>query len=136
MRWQIETTYGKQKSQQQMEVFSGHKVICIEQDYAAGLFVANLQSLIEKQCERYVQQVSEGRKLNYKINRNTSWAALKNRIVQLFLQHDPIGILLQLQKAFERNIEPVRPNRNYPRIKKTRRLNGKYQTFTNYKRAI
>jgi hypothetical protein len=51
LRWGIETTYGKQKNQQQMEQFSGHRVICIQQDYAAGLFVANLQSLIEKQCE-------------------------------------------------------------------------------------
>jgi hypothetical protein len=136
MRWQIETTYGKQKNQQQMEVFSGHKVICIEQDYTAGLFVANLQSLIEKQCERYVQQVSENRKLDYKINRNVSWAALKHKIVQLFLYEDPVTILLHLQKAFERNLEPLRPNRHYQRIRKAKRLNAKYQTFTNYKRAI
>ncbi|MGZ5192137.1 MAG: IS4 family transposase, partial [Flavisolibacter sp.] len=49
LRWGIETTYSKQKNQQQMEQFSGHRVICIQQDYAAGIFVANLQSLIEKQ---------------------------------------------------------------------------------------
>jgi hypothetical protein len=47
MRWKIETTYGKQKNQLQMEIFSGHRVVCIEQDYAAGLFVANLQSIID-----------------------------------------------------------------------------------------
>jgi len=48
LRWGIETTYGKQKNQLQMEQFSGHRAICIQQDYAACLFVANLQSLIEK----------------------------------------------------------------------------------------
>lgn len=136
MRWRIETTYGKQKNQQQMEQFSGHRVICIQQDYGAGLFVANLQSLIEKQCEDYLQKVNATRKYDYKINRNISWAALKYNIVKLFLDNNPKEILLQLQKLFERNIEPIRPGRQNPRVKKAKRLNGKYQTFTNYKRAI
>jgi len=136
LRWGIETTYGKQKNQLQMEQFSGHRVICIQQDYAAGLFVANLQSLIEKQCEDYLEQVNDKRIHQYKINRNVSWASLKHNIVKLFLDKNPEQILVQLQKAFERNIEPVRPGRQNPRKKKTRRLNGKYQTLTNYKRAI
>jgi IS4 transposase len=46
LRWRIETTFGKQKNQLQMEQFSGHKVISIEQDYNACLIVSNLQSLI------------------------------------------------------------------------------------------
>jgi hypothetical protein len=136
LRWGIETTYGKQKNQQQMEQFSGHRVICIQQDYAAGLFVANLQSLIEKQCENYLYQVNGRCKHQYKINRNVSWASMKHSIVKLFLKEGPEKILLQLQKSFERNIEPVRPGRKNPRVRKTKRLNGKYQTFTNYKRAI
>ena len=136
LRWGIETTYYKQKNQQQMEQFSGHRVICIQQDYAAGLFVANLQSLIEKQCEPYLQKINARRKYDYRINRNVSWASLKHNIVKLFLQNKPEDILLQMQKAFERNVEPIRHGRQNPRIKKAKRLNGKYQTFTNYKRAI
>ncbi len=136
LRWGIETTYGKQKNQLQMEQFSGHRVICIQQDYAAGLFVANLQSLIEKQCEDYLDQVNRKRTYKYKINRNVSWASMKHCIVKLFLDKNPEQILLQLQKDFERNLEPVRPGRRNPRKKKVKRLNGKYQTLTNYKRAI
>lgn len=136
LRWGIETAYGKQKNQLQMEQFSGHRVICIQQDYAAGLFVANLQSLIEKQCKNYLNQINHGRKYRYRINRNVSWASMKHTIIKLFLQNEPEKILLRLQKSFEKNIEPVRPGRQNPRIKKFKRLNGKYQTFTNYKRAI
>ena len=136
LRWGIETTYYKQKNQQQMEQFSGHRVICIQQDYAAGLFVANLQSLIEKQCKNYLQRINLKRKHRYRINRNVSWASLKHNIVKLFLQNEPEEILLQLQKAFERNIEPVRPGRHNPRVRKAKRLKGKYQTHTNYRRAI
>jgi hypothetical protein len=54
----------------------------------------------------------------------------------LFLLEEPEQILIRLQKAFERNIEPVRPGRQYQRITKAKRLNGKFQTFTNYKRAV
>ena len=136
LRWGIETTYSKQKNQQQMEQFSGHRVICIQQDYAAGLFVANLQCLIEKQCENYLHRINKRRKYRYKINRNVSWASIKHTIIKLFLHNEPKQILLQLQKSFERNIEPIRPGRHYPRIIKAKRLNGKYQTFTNYRRAI
>jgi hypothetical protein len=136
MRWQIETTYGKQKNQQQMEVFTGHKVICVEQDYAAGLFTANLQSLITKQTDNYVQHINARRKHKYKINRNVSWAAMKNKIVDLFLNFNSREILEQLQKKFEKNLEPIRLGRKYPRIKKATRLKGKYQTFTNYRRSI
>jgi hypothetical protein len=136
LRWGIETAYGKQKNQQQLEQFSGHRLVCIEQDYAATLFVANLQSLIEKQCENYLHHINLKRKHNYRINRNVSWAWLKHTIIQLFLIEEPKEILIQLQKAFERNVEPVRPGRQYQRNKKAKRLKGKYQTLTNYKRAI
>jgi len=136
LRWGIETTYGKQKNQLQMEQFSGHRVLCIKQDYAAGIFVANVQSLVEKQCENYLININKKRKLEYKINRNLSWASLKFNIVKLFLDNEPEQILLKLQKAFERNIEPIRPGRKLPRVVKGKRMNGKYQTFTNYKRAI
>ena len=136
LRWGIETTYSKQKNQQQMEQFSGHRVICIQQDYLASLIVANLQSLIEKQCESYLKKINKHRKYSYRINRNVSWASLKFNIVRLFLQENTKEILLQLQLAFERNIEPVRPGRQFPRIFKAKRRKGKFQTYTNHKRAI
>jgi hypothetical protein len=136
MRWRIETTYNKQKNQQQMEIFTGHKVICIEQDYAAGIFTANLQSLIEKQTDQYVQRISKNRKHNYKINKNVCWAALKHKVVKLFLEKNSMSILIHLQNAFERNLEPVRLGRSYPRIAKAKRTKGKYQTFINYRRSL
>lgn len=136
MRWKIETSYSKQKNQMQIEIFSGHRVVCIKQDYAAGLFVANLQSIIEKQCEQEVKEIALSRRYEYKINRNLSWASLKNRILKLFIQSDNcFVILMELQHLFIRNIEPLRPDRQVPRTL-PKRKSGKYQTFTNYRRAI
>jgi len=136
LRWGIETAYNKQKNQYQMEQFSGIRVVCIQQDYAAGLFVANLQSLIEKQSCHYLYRVNQRRVHNYKINRNVGIGSLKYNIVQLFLSANPTEILRQIQKKFERHLEPERPGRQYQRCKKAKRMTGKYQTFTNYKRAI
>lgn len=135
LRWGIETCYGKEKSQQQLEQFSGHRVICIQQDYHATLLVSNIQSLIEKQSVEYVNAVSKRRKYRYKINRNVSWAALKNTIFLLFFQNNATRLLVYLQDVFERNLEPVRPGRSYKRTTKAKRLNGKYQTFTSKSEA-
>ena len=136
LRWAIEGSFFRQKNQQQIEVFSGHRAITILQDYYAAIFVGNLQSLIEKQCTTYLAIVSEKRKHTYAINRNNSWASMKFTIVKLFLTQTPVQLLIMLQKAFGRYIEPERPGRSYTRTCKSRRLTGKYQTFTNYKRAI
>jgi hypothetical protein len=136
LRWGIETSYGKQKNQLQMEQFSGHRVVCIKQDFAATIFVANLQSLIEKQCDDYVKNVNRRRKLTYRINRNLCWASLKEYIVKLFLLKEPEEILVYLQHRFEKYLEPVRPDRHPPRIRKSKKLHGKYQTVTNYRRTI
>ena len=126
----------EKKNQQQMEQFSGHRVLCIEQDYHAGIFTTNIQSLIEKQSQPYLDTVSRNRKYTYRINRNISFSVLKNNIFNLFLTENSQQILIYLQQLFERCLEPVRPNRKAPRIKKIKRMNRKYQTLTNYKRAI
>lgn len=124
------------KNQLQIEIYSGHRVICIEQDYMAGLFVANLQSIIEKQCEQQIGELSLSRYYDYKVNKNTSWAFLKNRILKLFiLPMESIDILEELQKLFMSSIEPVRPDRHFERTN-PKRKRGKYQTFTNYRRAV
>jgi len=136
MRWKIETAYGKQKNQLQMEISSGHKVICIEQDYAAGLFVSNLQCIIEKQCDHKVREISSRRQYEYKINRNLSWASLKNRVLRLFIRSsNSLEILMEIEHLFIKNLEPIRAGRQTPRPK-PKRKRGKYQTFTNYRRAI
>ncbi|KAA6323349.1 hypothetical protein EZS27_027199 [termite gut metagenome] len=65
MRWGVETCFGHLKNELQLGQFSGIRPICIEQDFAATLFLYNLQSLIEKQSQPYLEAVS--RKLLYAI---------------------------------------------------------------------
>jgi hypothetical protein len=135
LRWGIETYYGYIKQELQLGQFSGLAPVCIEQDFAANLFLFNMQSLIEKQCATFVESIGEKRMHKYKVNKNVSWASLKHRVVKLFLTKNPIRILDELQKLFCNYLEPVRPGRKYPRIKR-RTPNSKHYTLTNYKRAI
>jgi len=136
LRWGVETCFGSLKNQLQIENFSGVRQICIEQDFFANLFVYNLQSLIEKQSQTRIRKKCKNRKYNYQINKNLSLAFLKDRMVDLFLEERPTHILLELQALFEQHLEPIRPNRSYPRTRKATHGNGKYKTLTNYKRAI
>ena len=134
-RWPVETYYGYLKEELQLGSFSGTSPICIEQDFAANLFLFNIQSIIEKQCEPTLKAISRKRKYRYKVNKNISWASLKYRVVKLFIYNNPAHILRELEKLFCKYIEPVRPQRKYPRAKKTV-TSLKHYTLTNYKRAI
>jgi len=137
LRWGVETFYGFAKNQLQVEIFSGIRQLCVEQDYFASWLVFNLQSLVEKQSEQATMEVNKRRKLDYKVNKNLSWASLKNRVVDLFMKNEnATQILLELQALFQQHLEPVRPNRKFPRRRRAMHGNGKYRTLTNYKRTI
>lgn len=136
LRWSVETTFGRQKNPLQLEEFSGLTVRAIEQDYAAGVFVQNLQRLIEQQCTAAVALLSAERKHTYQINQTVSFAALKSTVAHLMVQKEVVWLLLALQRSFERHLEPRRPGRKYPRIRKNKRMKGRYQTYTNFKRPI
>lgn len=136
LRWGVETCFAILKNQLQIENFSGIRRECVEQDFFANLFVYNLQNIIEKGSEQSIKQANKCRKYNYQVNRNSSWAFIKYRLVNLFLDENPREILLELQTRFRDNLEPVRPNRSYSRTRKTINKNGKYRTVNNYKRAI
>jgi hypothetical protein len=135
LRWGVETGYGHLKEGLQLGQFSGIRSVCIEQDFAATLCLFNLQSLTEKPAELHARAVSQRRKYRCKVNKNVSLGLLKDRVVQLFLHEDSRHILTELEKLFARHLEPVRPGRTYPRIKK-RKPCGKYHTLINYKRAM
>lgn len=135
MRWGIETFYGYVKEELQLGQFSGIRDICIRQDFAANLFLFNLQSLIEKQCEPYIEKVCKTRMYKYKVNKNISWASMKYRVVKLFLFRNTSSVLMELQHLFERYLEPIRPGRKFPRTRRGR-PNCKNYTLTNYKRAL
>jgi hypothetical protein len=135
LRWGVETGYGHLKEKFQLAQFSGTRELCVEQDFAASLLLFNLQSLIEKQSEPYLDAVNRRRGKRYRVNKNVGPGMLKHRVVRLFIEERPLDILIELERLFEKQLESTRPGRKYPRVKR-RPLNGKFHTLTNYKRAL
>ncbi|MEO6977980.1 MAG: hypothetical protein ABI113_06350, partial [Mucilaginibacter sp.] len=136
MRWGIETRFGSFKNQLQLEAFSGQKVQTVLQDFHATIFLSNLQEIISKPSQKIVKERPSKSKYSYQINRNVAIGLMKNRVIALFLSNNPEDIIIQLQNLFAQYVEPVRPNRKIPRVRKLKRRSGKYKALTNYKRAI
>jgi hypothetical protein len=135
-RWGVETNCNLQKNTLQLESFSGQKVNTILQDFYASIFIANLQSIISKQCNKKLIHKTRHRKHRYKINQNVAMGMMKNRVVRLFITKSPKQILLELENLFLKHLEPIRPYRRFKREVICKRTKGKYQTLSNYKRAI
>jgi hypothetical protein len=135
-RWGIETNYNAQKNYLQIECFSGTKVNSILQDFYATVFVGNLQSILANSCEKRIEKKTRHRKYSYKINRNMAIGIMKNRIPKLFIGPCPEKILHEIIELQMKFYEPIRPGRSFPRIRKTKKVCGKYQTEMNYKRAL
>ena len=134
MRWGVETVNGFLKNTLQIEITSGKKVNTIYQDFYATIFRANVQALIELDCEPKLKPINKRRKLNYAVNRTAAAGNLKGELAKLFLSDNPEKIYEKLINIFVKNLEPVRPDRMFPRSKKSQKLNGKYKPFGNYKK--
>lgn len=134
-RWGSETKFDQVKNKLQIEVFSGHKPEAIYQDFFANIIASNLHNLICKACTKELKQINTHKATPVAINQNISIGLLKPRMVDLFTTRSPNSIFNELKKLFLRHLELVRPGRTYPRSKAVRRLNGKYQTFKNYRRS-
>lgn len=136
MRWIIETDIGKEKNLFQLENFSSHTRNSIEQEFYASFVVANIHHLIAMQANESVKQKIKSRKYHYKINTSASLAIFKKKLVQLYYSRKLKDLLLHLQNVFEEFIEPIRPERKVPRIRRSKKRYGKHQTQTNYRNNL
>lgn len=131
MRWGVETNYDHLKNQIEIENFSGRTVLAIEQDFYASILMANFQSLIIRDTEKEMDLGDKKKKHPYKINRNLSFAYMKDRFIRILLSDDP-RYYAQLKELFKVEPVPVRNGRKFERYKKVR--HKKY--FMNKRRAV
>jgi hypothetical protein len=117
MRWGVETCYDVLKNVLRVEYFSGLTKVAIEQDFYISLFLINMQALLADELQVELKERYGHRKWEYKVNLATAIGHLKKNIVALFTAHETKQILLELKESFLRHVEPIRPNRKYPRQK-------------------
>lgn len=136
LRWGVEIYYDRLKNQLQIEVFTGQKPEAIRQEFYAMIFVTNLQALLITDCETELSEANQSRKYQHQINYNVTLGLMKNQMVALFVEKEPADIYQQLKDKFLKHTEAIRPNRVYQRNKDKNKRRGKYQTWSNYRRAI
>lgn len=137
-RWGVETCIDRIKNKMKVEIFAGQKAKAVYQEFAAAVFLLNLQTVLLKDCEQAIDEISLKRQHDYKANINVVIGLLKDKIV-LFMMTDSEETLLIIQNIrtkLLKYLSPVRAGRTYERKKKAQRKNGKYRTLTNYKPAI
>ena len=130
----METAIAFQKNVLQMESFSGLTVHAVMQDFYATIFMANLHSVLIKNAQRKVDQQVH-RNYPVKINKNKSFAQLKNQLVALFIHSQPKKILDYLDQTFIKDPLPVRKGRHFKRQRKNPQSRSKYKTISNFKPA-
>lgn len=138
LRWKTEVFYDRLKNKAQIEVFSGHKPEAVKQEFHATIFLLNLQNLAIQQTSKQVKINTKERKYPYQTNYNLSLGFIANNVADLLKREADKNNVWEKIKAFcIKHIEPIREDRQYPRkVGKHIKLNGKFHTVTNYRRAV
>lgn len=136
-RWKVETLFDRLKNKFQLEIFSGKSVQSVQQDFHAMVFLANLQSMMERANRPQVQEATQHRQHDYQINWNKNLGLLKPMVTTLFGGGDSTKALKNLltEMAKTRFLEPIRNGRKIPRSKKRKQMRTKHRHSPNYKRA-
>ena len=128
LRWKIETAYQTLKDRLQIENFTGTKPILLEQDIYSTIYVSNIAEDIARDIE---QEQEDHLRNDYKhrmaVNRSLCIGLLKNDMIYILLERDPIvqdELFRKLYDEISENIVPVRPDRHYHRTKG--KLHGDY----------
>lgn len=120
LRWSVEENYKHMKSRIEMENFSGKSVESIYQDFHAKVFAMNLTAVLIHPVQDKENEDPYRKQHTYQVNATFAVSCLKNGIVKLLSQKQPHRILDQLFTLITKTVEPVRPNRSYPRKKRFR----------------
>lgn len=135
MRWRVETEIGTAKNELQIEIFSGIRDICIRQDFFAAILMYNMGAIIRIPLNRMLASGSTG--TEYQVDMNCSWPVIVTLVEDFFNPPKAFGRELTFCLKFCLRMKSiVRPGRSSPRNKRVIKSQGKYITFTNYKRSL
>ncbi len=117
-RWREETFYGVLKTRLELENFSGQTVEAVQQDFYASVFITGLESFFIEDAQARLQQRSSHNQYPLQVNKNVSFNAIKNQVLDLFYREtDETVILERLTDVFLQKPTSVRADRVVPRQK-------------------
>lgn len=111
-RWGQETYYGRLKGRLDLEHASGTSVAAVEQDFAASVLLANVESVVIGPAQAQLSVRTAGRQQAAVVNRAVSLHGLKHRLIDLLSSRQPAeAVLAQLTQWFQASPVSVRPAR-------------------------
>lgn len=122
MRWGVETFFDRLKNRLALEHFSGKTAEAVKQDFYATILISNIESEITAPVNNQLK-ASAKKQYHHKVDRTVSFSTIKNKAVELLFsldEHNDI-ILEELQKLFQKNTIPIRPQRTFSRKTSIRR---------------
>lgn len=117
LRWPVEEDYKSMKQWIEIENFTGKSVLSVYQDFHARVFSKNLTSVMAFSAQLTIDRNTEDRLYYYKTNFAQTLSKIKDVIPLLFMRANDkvIKLISDIQKIIVSTIEPVRPDRKFPR---------------------
>lgn len=119
-RWPVEEDYKVMKSRIEIENWSGKSVLAVYQDFHAKAFSKNLTIILAHPAQRLVEKQSQAKKYTYQVNMTNALSKMKDTLVLLFQRTTILTILEHFWLLITKTIEPIRPDRSFPRIRRVK----------------
>ncbi|MHC4686915.1 MAG: IS4 family transposase [Planctomycetota bacterium] len=120
-RWPVEEDYKLIHSRFELENWTGLSTEAICQDFHATIFTKNMAAILAHPAQQTINLQTTARKYRYQPNMTHLVSKLKDTIVYLFTDHHLPPLLHSLWRLIIQTVEPVRPNRSFPRNKRVHR---------------
>jgi len=129
-RWPVEEDYKVMKCRIEIENFTGKSVLSVYQDFHARIFSKNLTAMLAFPIRQDIEQNNDDKLHQYQINFTQAVSKMKDTIVLLFNRPLDVAknLIAALHDLFIKTVEPVRPNRKYPRNHKIQKR-GFYPSY-------
>jgi len=129
-RWPIEEDYKVMKCRIEIENFTGKSVLSVYQDFHARIFSKNLTAMLAFPAHQDIEQLNHNKRYPYQLNFTQAVSKMKDTIVLLFSRPLEVAknLISALHELFIKTVEPVRPNRKFPRNHKIQKR-GFYPSY-------
>ena len=136
LRWEAEENFKFHKMRLEIENFSGHSALAVEQDFHATILTANMHALLTNEAQEELLTELEKKDLNYKykLNENVSLGLLKNELLEVLLnpRRDLVKFCKRIKEQMKKSMIPIREGRKAKRFWK----NTKKKHHMNNRRSL
>lgn len=120
-RWPIEEDYKLMLARFELENWTGLSTEAIYQDFHATFFTKNLATILAQPTQPTIDLQTAARKYRYQPNMTHLVSKLKDTLVYLLTDQQLPPLLHRLWQLIIQTVEPIRPNRSFPRYKRVHR---------------